>query len=69
VTWLNDLDGDDNIDVVIHANTGLWVLFGLGNHRWTTTPPLFHFVTETGATLGGIDTPWRGCARWLWRLG
>jgi hypothetical protein len=32
VTWLNDLDGDGNIDVVIRANTGLWGLFG-----WATT--------------------------------
>ena len=55
VTWLNDFDGDGNVDIAIRASTGLWILFGLGHNRWTTTPQLFRFVTLAGPPLGSLD--------------
>jgi len=56
VAWLHDLDGDGNVDIVIRTSTGLWTLFGLGNYRWTTTPQLFRFITQSGSALGSVDS-------------
>jgi RHS repeat-associated protein len=54
VTWLNDFDGDGNLDVTVRSSTGLQVMFGLGGARWTTSPTLFRFTTLSGQTLGNI---------------
>ncbi|MEO7731145.1 MAG: FG-GAP-like repeat-containing protein, partial [Kofleriaceae bacterium] len=56
VSWLNDFDGDGNIDVTVRTSDGLWVLFGLGGNQWTTTPVLFRLITQDGEALGRADT-------------
>jgi RHS repeat-associated protein len=56
VTWLNDLDGDGNVDVTVRTADGLWVLFGLGGGRWTTAPVLFPLLTLADGMLGRVNT-------------
>jgi RHS repeat-associated protein len=56
VSWLNDFNGDGNLDVTVRSTTGLSVMFGLGGRRFTTTPALHHFFTLTGAQLGSFTT-------------
>jgi len=58
VSWLNDFDGDGNVDVTIRSDDGLWVLFGLGGNQWTTSPTLFRFITQDGEALGRL-TPYQ----------
>jgi RHS repeat-associated protein len=57
-SWLNDLDGDGNIDIIVRTSDSLFVLYGLSNRQWTTAPVLFDFITLGGTVLGDL-TPYQ----------
>jgi hypothetical protein len=55
VTWLHDFDGDGNVDITIRLSSAFYVFYGLGQHRWTTTPRSFQVLTEFGDPLPQLD--------------
>jgi RHS repeat-associated protein len=57
-SWLNDLDGDGNVDIIVRTSDGLFVQRGRSNRQWTTTPVLFDFITLAGTILADI-TPYQ----------
>jgi RHS repeat-associated protein len=57
-SWLNDFNGDGNIDITVRSPDGLFVLYGLSNRQWTTTPTLFDFITIDNEVLGDL-TPYQ----------